>query len=167
MRVNINTSSITSALIVMAVVSLLVMISLTQIDHLVHGDLYNFGLRFSYRWAMPYWIYSGIIIISSLFNIVASIALTYLILKRKTGLKLKGEEAEKVEEEDRQQQKLGEYVKPPEEPIPPVERPTRLPGEAPSEGLIEIQVKEQLEVPTSPIKKYDVRRPKDVVDSQC
>jgi len=30
--------------------------SLTLIDNIVHGTLYNYGLRFDYNWANPYWI---------------------------------------------------------------------------------------------------------------
>ena len=33
------------------------MFLLGQIDSIVHGDLYNFGLQFSTDWAGPYWAY--------------------------------------------------------------------------------------------------------------
>jgi uncharacterized Zn-finger protein len=29
---------------------------LGRIDSIVHGDLYNFGLQFSYDWAVEYWV---------------------------------------------------------------------------------------------------------------
>ncbi|MBN1357172.1 hypothetical protein JW988_00220 [Candidatus Bathyarchaeota archaeon] len=28
-----------------------------EIDQLVHGTLYNYGLRFSYEWAQTYWLF--------------------------------------------------------------------------------------------------------------
>jgi len=34
-----------------------VMFLLGQIDSIVHGDLYNFGLQFNTDWAGPYWAY--------------------------------------------------------------------------------------------------------------
>lgn len=34
----------------------LVYICLTAIDFIVHNILYDFGLRFSYEWADPYWV---------------------------------------------------------------------------------------------------------------
>jgi hypothetical protein len=39
----------------MATSSLLSMICLFQIDKIVHGNLYSYGLSFSYDWAAPYW----------------------------------------------------------------------------------------------------------------
>jgi hypothetical protein len=66
----------------MAVTSLLIMLSLNQINYMVHGDLYNFGLQFSYRWAMPYWILSGIVFGLSWTNIAVSIVFTLYIQKK-------------------------------------------------------------------------------------
>jgi hypothetical protein len=34
-------------------------VSLLQIDNIVHGQLYNYGLQFSNRWALPYWTFLG------------------------------------------------------------------------------------------------------------
>lgn len=35
--------------------SLFVVVLLSQIDGIVHGKLYDYGLNFSYDWAVPYW----------------------------------------------------------------------------------------------------------------
>jgi uncharacterized Zn-finger protein len=35
--------------------SLFVSFLLIKIDGIVHGTLYNYGLRFDYEWAQPYW----------------------------------------------------------------------------------------------------------------
>lgn len=32
-----------------------------RLNSIVHGDLYRYGLQFSYEWSMQYWIYAGII----------------------------------------------------------------------------------------------------------
>ena len=43
------------ALVMWLVSSVFVVILLGQIDGIVHGRLYDFGLSFSYDWAVPYW----------------------------------------------------------------------------------------------------------------
>ncbi len=85
-------------------------------------------------------------------------------------------EAQIVEEEETPQRKLVEYVTPQEkEPIDTAEKfaqqPTEVPAEdlhEPSGELISAQISEEhCELPKLQIKKYDVRHPKEVVDSQC
>ena len=142
-KVNINYSAVVLPLIVMAVASFFVMVSVTQIDRIVHGVLYDFGLQFSYRWAMPYWTSSGIIVGLSWFNIVASITLIYHIFRGKRSPRLEIQQAEEIEA--------------PAEQL--VEQ---------HEDLVEIQVLDQYcESPVLKIRSYDVRHPRDVVDSQC
>ena len=43
------------ALVMWLVSSVFVVFLLGQIDGIVHGRLYDFGLSFSYDWAVPYW----------------------------------------------------------------------------------------------------------------
>jgi hypothetical protein len=43
----------------------------TRLDHIVHSDLYRYGLQFSYQWAGQYWTYAGLMI--------GSIAMTMLV----------------------------------------------------------------------------------------
>ncbi|MCW3985558.1 MAG: hypothetical protein NWE91_04000 [Candidatus Bathyarchaeota archaeon] len=142
-KININLSAVVVALIVMAVASFLVMVSQTQIDQLVHGVLYDFGLRFSYRWAMPYWASSGAIVGLSWFNIVASITLVYYIFRNKRSPRPETQQVERIEA--------------------PAEQLV-----AQHEDIVEIQVLDQYcESQVLKIRSYDVRHPRDVVDSQC
>jgi len=51
--------------------------SLTLLDNIVHGTLYNYGLQFSYEWANPYWtvlrIVQALIGLASVFTVVSSV----------------------------------------------------------------------------------------------
>ena len=49
------------------------MICLLQVDGIVHGDLYNYGLHFSTVWAEPYWTLVKIVFGLGWFNIIAAI----------------------------------------------------------------------------------------------
>ena len=42
-------------LVVVAACSLVSVVALFQVDSIVHGSLYSFGLQFSDGWAVPYW----------------------------------------------------------------------------------------------------------------
>jgi hypothetical protein len=122
----------------MAVVSVSVMIVLTQIDFIVHRVLYDFGLLFSYRWAMPYWVSSSIIIGLSWFNLIASAALVYYFIKRRT-LNAMNSQREVIEASS--------------------DVTIVLPGKEPLQTLDQFC--------RSEFKKYDVRHPAGIVDSQC
>jgi len=144
MKLSINLSVAVSALIIMALISLLIMVFLTRLDYIVNGVLYNFGLRFSYRWAMPYWTNSAIIIGLSWFNIAASfILIYYLFRRRKISPSLVVQQTESVKET------VEELVEQPEK-------------------LIETQILDQYCGLLEPqIESFDVKHPKDVIDSQC
>ena len=145
LKTHVNLSGLRLVLIVMAATSLLVMLMLTQIDNIIHGVLYDFGLRFSYQWAMPYWINSGLIIGLSWFNIVASCILIYYFYKRRSPQKILQAASDHVfEGEDRLQQKLSVYDN--------RNRPF---------------IEEQISDLSFQIKQYNVRHPEEVVDSQC
>jgi hypothetical protein len=49
-----STRSIIFSIVVLAATALTVYL-LSQLDHIVHGQLYDYGLRFDYAWADPYW----------------------------------------------------------------------------------------------------------------
>lgn len=49
-----------------------------KIDSIIHQDLYNHGLRFSYEWAVPYWTYMRT---NMIFTTVASILAAYIAIK--------------------------------------------------------------------------------------
>lgn len=155
MKITINPSIVTSALIALAAMSALIIVCLTQVDHIVHNNLYNFGLRFSYRWATPYWIYSAVIIGLAWFNITGSVALTYHVFARRKRSSTSNEEVtQKISGEGKGQRMLSEYVEPAKE--------ARF--EATQE---QIQKRARYDLPQLQLRKFDVRYPRDVVDSQC
>ncbi len=143
MRLGVNRSAFASALIIMAVISLLIMICLTRLDFIVHSVLYNFGVRFSYRWAMPYWTSSAVIIGLSWFNIGASFTLVYYVSRRrKPSPSLITEQAIGAVSTE------GSVAQP--------------------EKLVETQILDLYCEPLAlRIKSFDVRHPEDVIDSQC
>ena len=52
-----RTSFVSKVTLIMWLVSAgFVMILLNKIDGIVHGELYNYGLQFSYNWATGYWV---------------------------------------------------------------------------------------------------------------
>lgn len=57
----------------MATFSLVSMIGLLQIDKIVHGTLYSYGLEFSYLWAQPYWRMTALIFTMGWFNIISAL----------------------------------------------------------------------------------------------
>ncbi|MFQ6074450.1 MAG: hypothetical protein ACE5KC_04440, partial [Candidatus Bathyarchaeia archaeon] len=74
-------SSINSlVLVLVAFSSLLSMFALTRIDNIVHQDLYRYGLRFSYEWAMPYWTMTTLVFIMGWFNIIITCAFQFYVL---------------------------------------------------------------------------------------
>ena len=44
-------------LVLWLVSSVFVLLLLSKIDGIVHGELYNYGLQFSFAWASPYWAF--------------------------------------------------------------------------------------------------------------
>jgi len=50
-------------LVLWLVSSVFVLFLFNKIDGIVHGDLYNFGLQFSFDWASPYWAFSRLIFV--------------------------------------------------------------------------------------------------------
>lgn len=119
MQTNLNSSTISAVLILMAIASLITMISLNQISYIVHNDLYDFGLQFSYRWAMPYWVFSGVVFALCWGNIALSIIFTLYIFRktRKTNKPSKGiaQLEEIVQSESGEQRKLVQYVESPKQ----------------------------------------------------
>lgn len=89
-------------------VSILVLIAsvsvaylLTIIDSIVHNQLYQFGLRFSYDWASPYWMILRIsLALLGLIAVAASMNITFVLwkrLKRPRIVEAPTEEEEKVQ----------------------------------------------------------------------
>lgn len=61
-------------LVLVAVSSLYSMICLSQIDSIVNRDLYNYDLRFDFRWATPYWAIINVVFVLGWFNVIAAVA---------------------------------------------------------------------------------------------
>jgi cell division protein FtsN len=137
-----NITAVSFLLLLMAASSLVSMISTLKIDHIVHGDLYNYGLQFSYQWAMPYWTMTAIVFAMGWFNIIIAIAFQFYVLiygrkevlkpeatkepqlqpTREEIIKVETKPAEKVEESREQATEPAEKVeKKPEENQPLVE----------------------------------------------
>ena len=60
--------------ILMAATSLVTMICLWQIDQIVHGTLYEYGLTFNLQWATQYWTFARFAFAMGWINIIAAIA---------------------------------------------------------------------------------------------
>lgn len=120
-------------LLLFAASSLLSMIGLTQIDKIVHHDLYRYGLQFSYQWAMPYWTMTAIVFAVGWFNIILAITFQfYVLLSRRTEAEVSTVQAEPMkskaasmpqpaEEKQAEMEKTKEAEKPEETPKPTVE----------------------------------------------
>jgi Ca2+/Na+ antiporter len=80
MKSNISGGIISLVLVMIALSSLVSMIALTRIDNIVHRELYNYGLKFNYSWAMPYWTMTTIVFAMGWFNIIAAIAFQFYVL---------------------------------------------------------------------------------------
>jgi len=92
-------NAVSWVLVLMAASSLLSMIGLLQIDRIVHQELYNYNLRFSYQWAVPYWAFMKFLFALGWVNIIAAIAFqSYLIVNKRREAKLSEILHERVEE---------------------------------------------------------------------
>ncbi len=57
----------------------------TRIDKIVHGDLYNYGLKFDYEWAGKYWANSNLLISSLIISIILiTVAAVSILTQAKT-----------------------------------------------------------------------------------
>jgi len=75
-----NTSAVSLVFVLIAASSLVSMISTFKIDQIVHGDLYNYGLHFSYQWAMPYWTMTTIVFGMGWFNLIIAVTFQFYVL---------------------------------------------------------------------------------------
>lgn len=129
------TGAASLVLVITTFSSLVSMISILKIDQIVHGDLYDYGLDFSYQWAVPYWTMTTIVFGMSWFNIIASIAFQFyvLIYARKEALEptempteptptLQPTKAEIIEVETKPTEKVEEYRGEATEPAEQVEK---------------------------------------------
>jgi len=88
---------------VMAAASLFSMVCMLKIDQIVHRDLYNYGLQFSYAWATPYWNTARLVFAMAWLNIIAAITLhlfTFVLRPRALGqlvTEAKGQKGQRLE----------------------------------------------------------------------
>lgn len=73
-------SGVSLALVLTSAATLVSMIAMLKVDSIVHGDLYRYGLRFSYAWALPYWTLTTIVFAMGWFNIIISVAFQFYVL---------------------------------------------------------------------------------------
>ncbi|MGB8780742.1 MAG: hypothetical protein WCD81_08855 [Candidatus Bathyarchaeia archaeon] len=73
MRIHIA-NKVSIVLILMAGASLVSMLATLNIDHIIHHDLYNYGLQFSPQWADPYWRMAAVVFSMGWFIILTSVA---------------------------------------------------------------------------------------------
>ena len=66
-------------LVLVAFSSLVSMFSLTRIDSMIRQDLYRYGLRFSYEWALPYWTLSSLVFVMGWVNIILACAFQFYV----------------------------------------------------------------------------------------
>lgn len=164
MRSNVNLSAIRLALVAVAFLSLLVMLLHNRLDQLVHTVLYSFGLQFSYTWATPYWVNSALIVGLSWFNIIASFALIWYLYKGTKQFKPTTQGVSGETGERRGQIKLDAYAHSGEHKP---QGATQQRAQAFEEDSAEASIQEQVWEAEAQVNVWDVRRPKDVVDSQC
>ncbi|UCE95177.1 MAG: hypothetical protein JSV51_05430 [Candidatus Bathyarchaeota archaeon] len=129
MQTNINPTAVSAFLILLAAGSLFTMLSLNQINYIVHGDLYNYGLQFSRIWATHYWVFSALVFALCWINITLSIVVTLHIYKRSRNPASDSEHAPQIEKihslddstsqmKDQERKKLDECCKTQDTPIP-------------------------------------------------
>lgn len=169
-----NISSSTSlVLVLIAASSLLSMIGLIQIDAIVHRDLYKYGLRFSYEWAMPYWTMTAIVFGMGWFNIIAAITFQlYILLLRKREAEVLTVKEEALELETptvpqpaevkrEEMEKVEETEKPKETPTPVVEIEQK-PGEGKEETIKTAEETSQ----AKPTEEEQGAKPKEGTESK-
>ena len=66
-------------------VSVLSLFFFLQLDHIVHTDLYRYGLQLNYEWAIQYWMYSGLILSSfAITQSVTAVSVVSVIINVRT-----------------------------------------------------------------------------------
>jgi hypothetical protein len=137
------------AVVLMAATSVVLMICLYQIDNIVHGTLYNYGLQFSYNWAGPYWRLTQIGFTVGWLNIIIAFAVQLNSIR----MKPKAEQTATANEKARETEKPQKQRKPPRKA--PEEHKETKPTEPPEEKPImapEPEAQEKKEEPQQPDK---------------
>jgi len=154
-------SIVSLVLVLMATSSLISMISTLKIDAIVHGDLYRYGLQFSYGWALPYWTMTTLVFAMGWFNIIAAVAFQFyvLIYGRKEAL---GTEVSK-EPETKPTEKIEEYE---EQAVEPVEEAEREPKETQTVVEDTSQPEQTETIPAEEAEEQKEQEPKTAEESE-
>lgn len=84
-QISIKPLILLALLLAVTAMNALSLVFFTQLDHIVHSDLYRYGLQFNYEWAGQYWTYSGLIIGSLAITIlVTGISVVFVIVNART-----------------------------------------------------------------------------------
>lgn len=68
--------------------SVFILFLLSKIDGIVHSELYNYGLQFSFAWASPYWAFVRLVYVClAVPSILSVVALVFSFVKRGEGEK--------------------------------------------------------------------------------
>ena len=88
-------------LILMATASLISMIAVFSLNGIVSNDLSDYGLQFSYNWAIPFWNSIGLIFAMAWLNIIAVIV--FQIYRIRTIRKEEGQKSDEHPLEEEQE----------------------------------------------------------------
>ena len=70
-------------LVLWLVSSVFILFLLSEIDGIVHSELYNYGLQFSFAWASPYWAFVRLVYVClTVPSILSVVALVFSFAKR-------------------------------------------------------------------------------------
>ena len=93
----------------MAVCGVVSLYAFLQIDSIVHGTLYGYGLQFSYEWATPYWTLDGVVMATGC--VIVGLAISsqaYLLLRSSPLISDKAERGKVLEEDGWSSYNLGD-----------------------------------------------------------
>jgi hypothetical protein len=153
-------STISWAVILIAACSLFSMFGTLQVDQIVHGDLYKYGLQFNYAWATPYWNTTGFIFAMGWFNIVVAliVEVRLLAVKRKSSKRTKSQAKKETILTEAAREQEAEKPKPAE---------TQAQTEEPQTVIVGINVQEKEEKPIEVTETPQVKPQPDQVKEQA
>jgi len=80
MKLGFNQKTLTITLAILIITEIICLVFLSNIDKIINGDLYNYGLKFDIYWAYNYWFYRDLALISIITSIALSGTLITILL---------------------------------------------------------------------------------------
>ncbi|KON32359.1 MAG: hypothetical protein AC479_07590 [miscellaneous Crenarchaeota group-6 archaeon AD8-1] len=80
MKLGFNQKTLAITLAILITIEIICLIFLSNIDKIINGDLYNYGLQFDIAWAYNYWLYKDLALISVITSIALSGTLISILL---------------------------------------------------------------------------------------